>query len=300
MNLAHLEYFEAVCRERSITEAARTLHVTQQAVSLAMAALERELGVRLLERGRDGAHPTAAGRELLGNVRELLFSANRLRARAAALRPGIAGSVALAYATCTVRMDGPHPNQADLDTFGDQHPDVSLRTFEAASDACLALVFQGTADLALVAGHPDPALFDGRFLQSKELVLCVPAGHELADRGEISYADLRDVPQLLPPDLNYSLHATEEACRRWGFDPTFLEVPQSVGDQVELVAAGFAVAFMPGDYEVALQNPAVRLVHMRPEEACRIPLWLAWSSERELSDAARAFVDYFVGALSGR
>lgn len=296
MNLSQLEYLEVACRTGKLTDVAKTLRVTQQAVSSAISSLERELGVRLLERGHDGVRPTVACAELLPDVRTAMGAVTHIRSRAAELRGDLAGTVTFAYATCTVRSVGPHPNRDDLDRFCMSHPDVTLRTFEAASDACLALLTRGTADIALVAGEPDAHGFTGRFLCTRELVLCVTADHPFAERdGSLSFADLRDVPQLLPPDLNYSLRLTDSACRRWGFEPTYLEMPQTAGSQVELVASGYAVAFVPVDFEEARESDEVRLVHMRSEEACYIPLWLASSVAHEPSAAMRAFADYFAG-----
>lgn len=294
MNLAQLEYLEAACREGCLTDVARSLHVTQQAVSASIAALEKELGVQLLVRSRGGVRPTPECEELLSDVRAANDAIARIRLRAAELRGDLDGTVAFAYATCTLRVSGTHPNQHDLAEFCNRHPGVSLRTFEAASDACLALVQHGTADLALVAGRPDTREFGGTFLHAPELALCVPVDHPLASRdGQVSYADLRETPQLLPPDLNYSLRLTNEACERWGFSPTYLEMPQASRSQVDLVASGHAVAFMPEHFEEARQDDRVRLVHMRPDEACHVPLWLVWSMEHPLAPATKAFADYF-------
>lgn len=300
MNLAQLAYFDAACRKGSLTEAARDVFVTQQAVSSGISALERELGVRLLDRTVAGVRPTASGQELLPEVRAVLKAAARLRSKAAALHEDARGSVAFAYATCSIGTSERHPNQADLGTFTHNKPGLTLRLFETASDACLALVSQGTADVALVAGQPDPATFGGVFLQSPELVLCVPADHPFASRdGTLSYSELRGVPQFLPPDLNYSLHATDAACQTWGFAPTYVKASSAAGEnQVECVATGQGVAFMPDGHEPALADGRVRLVHMRPEEACHIPLWLAWSLARDTSPAVQAFIEFIRGLFA--
>lgn len=296
MNLSQLEYLDATCRCGSLTEAAREACVTQQAVSSGLAALERELGVCLLDRTPSGVRATPGGRELLPEAREALDAVRRLQSRATALREDLCGGLSFAYATCTVGTGERHPNQGDLAAFTANKPGVTLRLFEAASDACLALVSQGTADIALVAGRPDPAVYDAILLHSPELVLCVPAGHPFAARdGSLSYADLRGVPQFLPPDLNYSLRVTDKACRAWGFEPSYVETPPADGSQADHVAAGLGVTFVPEGYEAALSDKRVRLVHMYPEEACHVPLWLAWPLGRELAAATRALADYLKG-----
>lgn len=300
MNLSQLEYFDAACRHGSVTEAAQELCVTQQAVSAGLGALERELGVRLLERSPAGVRPTASGRELLHDVHATLNNIAQIKSHAARLRDDAHGVVSLAYATCTIGTDeSRHPNQVDLAMFSNGRSNVTLRLFEAASDACLALVDQGTVDVALVAGQPDLSKYSGTFLCSPELVLCVPANHPFAgcDR-TLSYSDLIDVPQFLPPDLNYSLKATDKACRAWGFKASYIEMPPSEGSQLDHVAAGRGVAFMPEGYEVALADKRVCLIHMRPEEACHVPLWLAWNRKHQLDTTAQALVAFLKGLFA--
>ena len=62
VSLQQLRYFVVVAEEGQITAAARRLHMAQPALSQAIHALERDLGVDLLDRGRQGVTPTAAGR----------------------------------------------------------------------------------------------------------------------------------------------------------------------------------------------------------------------------------------------
>ena len=177
--------------------------------------------------------------------------------------------------------------------------DVNLRLFETASDACLALVSQKTADVALVAGRPDPALFTSKFLFNPELALCVPANHPFATRDkQLSYADLKGIPQFLPPDLNYSFQATNNACLAKGFEPLYAETDYSNESQIDSIAAGRGVAFMPENFECALADQRVRLVHMREDEACRIPLWLTWLKTANLTPDIEAFIDYLEGLFT--
>ena len=300
MNLSQLEYFDAACRHESVTEAAQELCVTQQAVSAGLGALERELGIRLLERGATGVRPTANGRKLLHNVHTALNAIAQIKSQAVRLRDNAHGVVSLAYATCTIGTDeSRHPNQAELAMFSNGRSNVTLRLFEAASDACLALIDQGTVDVALVAGQPDLSKYSGTFLHSPELVLCVPVDHPFTARnGTLSYSDLLGVPQFLPPDLNYSLKATDKACRAWGFKANYIEMLPSGGSQIDHVAAGKGVAFMPDGYEAALADKRVRLVHMCPEEACHVPLWLAWNRKQQLDTTAQALVAFLKGLFA--
>lgn len=68
LNVEHLGEFMAVVDCGSMTQAARRLHCTQSALSKHVAALERELGVSLLERAPHGIAPTRPGRLLYGHA----------------------------------------------------------------------------------------------------------------------------------------------------------------------------------------------------------------------------------------
>ena len=72
MDLRELSAFVAVVEEGGMSAASRRLHVSQSALSQTMSALERELGVALLERTITGVRPTEAGTTLLAEARAIL------------------------------------------------------------------------------------------------------------------------------------------------------------------------------------------------------------------------------------
>jgi DNA-binding transcriptional LysR family regulator len=72
MELREMRAFVAVIEAGSLSAAARRLHLTQSAVSQTVSALERQLGVRLFERGSTGVKATEAGMTLLNEARAVL------------------------------------------------------------------------------------------------------------------------------------------------------------------------------------------------------------------------------------
>src|SRR5918999_593542 len=72
LDVRRLEVLCAVARHRSLSAAAASLSYTPSAVSQQIAALEREVGVGLVERGPRGALLTEAGRALVGHANEIL------------------------------------------------------------------------------------------------------------------------------------------------------------------------------------------------------------------------------------
>ena len=85
MNFSQLQSFVALAEMGSFTEAAYTVNLTQSAVSHALAALENELGVTLLERNRTGVVAlTNVGEKIIPHVRALLAQAEAIEQEAKA------------------------------------------------------------------------------------------------------------------------------------------------------------------------------------------------------------------------
>ncbi|NDJ51551.1 MAG: LysR family transcriptional regulator [Chloroflexi bacterium] len=83
MNLSQLEVLDAIVRTGSLTEASYDVGLTQSAVSYSLSRLETELGVKLLERGRQGVSLTRIGEEVLQHARIVLKQMEIIRQRTA-------------------------------------------------------------------------------------------------------------------------------------------------------------------------------------------------------------------------
>ncbi len=93
MLLRQLEYLEALSREGHFGRAADACHVSQPALSNGIAKLEEELGLGLVQRGRQFEGLTPEGRAVLEWARAALASVDGLEQEAARLREGLAGTV---------------------------------------------------------------------------------------------------------------------------------------------------------------------------------------------------------------
>jgi DNA-binding transcriptional LysR family regulator len=215
VTLRQLEYFLAVAEEGTLAAAAQRLHMTAGSLSVALNAMEKTLGVQLLVRRRaKGAVLTAAGRELVDQVRQTLASAQALESSAGAIRGELVGTLAIGcFDTLSPWLLPPV-----LEYFAEHHPRVDVVVSEASSDELQERLLQGELDAAFMYRlHVDRDL-ECVQVAAVRLQLVLPADHRLAAQDEVRFAELGDEPAVLlglkpAPDLVMAM--TEAA----GFTP---------------------------------------------------------------------------------
>lgn len=198
MDLDAVRTFVAVTDAGQFQEAAAELSVTQQAVSKRIAALERDLGVRLFTRTARGARLTVDGQALLPHARELL----RVEARAdASVRPG----------RRALRIDVVNRRITPailLQEFHRGHPEIELDvvTVDADVNAAMAAVEAGRVDASfhavpLPAGELPAGIRAARVIDEPHQLL-VGTRHALADAAAVTPAQLAghriSMPGLAP------------------------------------------------------------------------------------------------------
>ncbi|WP_460060676.1 LysR family transcriptional regulator [Streptomyces sp. YKOK-I1] len=180
MDTRLLRTFAAVARTGNLTAAAERLHLVQSTVTAHVQALEKELGLRLLDRLPRGVVLTGAGREVLAQAEAVLEAESRLRAVAASAGGAggrVTGRVVLSAGETLVSARLP----GVIAALRRSHPgiEVDLRT-TGTSDAVAALR-TGELDLALLL--EDEAAFrdiECTPLAREPLVLVCSPGHRLA------------------------------------------------------------------------------------------------------------------------
>lgn len=189
-SLRALECLLAAADMKSVTRAARHLHLSQPAISHQLAALEREAGTALLIRERRGVRLTAAGRAALPEARRAVAAADDAIRVARAVGQGAGGTVRVVCAqSLTVALLAPALARWNLD-----RPTVTISLRESTDpEPAFAMLESGEADLLLF-----PDLGDTRFetttVAEEEVVVALPARHRLASRHAIRPRDLQGEP----------------------------------------------------------------------------------------------------------
>lgn len=244
MDERRLEVFAAVARLLSFSEAARTLHLSQPAVSHQVAALETELGATLFDRSTRRVRLTAAGAALLARTDELLREHADARRAVAAAEGRIAGDLRIA-ASLTIGAYVLPPALAELVR---RHPEVRTRVTIQNTEQVVASLRTGRADLGFVEGEPvdDPAIVF-RTIRDDELVVVAPRTHRFALLEQIPLAELASEPFVLREPGSGTRQVAEARLRAAGLDVGGLRVVVELSgiDAIKAaVAAGLGISII--------------------------------------------------------
>ena len=225
--------FRAVAHERSFSAAARTLALTQPAVSQQVAALEREVGARLLDRDNAMA-PTPAGEILLEHADAIAerfeLAARQLAelARPPRLRIGAFPSALVALVPqAAARLD---------EVMLEEGPTTELAERVARGALHLAVGFQ---DAALE--RREHAGTERRELLQETFLVALPPGHALAERDTVPLAALAEERWIAPSGNNL----IARACAAAGFEMRPVMVSRDPLANRGVIAAGLAVTLVP-------------------------------------------------------
>ncbi|QRP50328.1 LysR family transcriptional regulator [Amycolatopsis sp. FDAARGOS 1241] len=282
-DLRQLRYFVAVAEESSYTRAAERLMISQQSLSQQMTLLERILGVKLLDRDTRGTSLTAVGALFLPEARAVLTRADEAFDVVARAARGEAGSLCLAFLATTTNYLLPPVVRAVRQRL----PELRLTTEETS----IALLVEG-----LRKGHYDvaftrPPLVSGletRTLVSEPVCAVLPEGHPLADRAELSLAELAGERWVLTPRSSWEPwhEAFDKSFQAAGFVPDVVHRDASVQALLALVTAGVGITRLARSAG-SLRRTGVVFVPITGEFVSTEMVWLSGNN----SAALRALLD---------
>jgi len=289
ISLHDLRVLVAVVETGSMGRAARRLATSQPAVSRAIADLEHALGVRLLDRGRQGVEPTSYGRalvarglaifdELAQGIGDIGFLADPT---AGQVRIGASIAVAVGFVAAIIdRLSAQHPRLAfDL-----------LSTDTTSAFQALALRQVDVLVVHLVAPLADETM-QAEVLFHDPHVVVAAAGSPWARQRRVRLADLMDAPWLLPrPDAPYGA-VVAEAFRASGLPVPRTVVASTLPVRSVLLTTGRYLSMIP---RVALQFPVpgqtLKVLPIALPSTPR-PLAIVTLKNRTLSSVAQTFID---------
>lgn len=198
MRLTQLRYFEAAVRLGSLRAAAEELRVSQPTLSEQLRALEEELGVVLLVRGRRGVTTTTAGATILDRVHEVLAGETAIKQEASAIAGLSHGITRIGAISVTAWSFVP----TVMRQLAQDHPGLQFQLIESGSFAIEEEVRRGELDVGLVARLPTAKAVAGLTevpLLTTRVLAALPVGHPLAALDIVTPDQLAGYPLVLFP-----------------------------------------------------------------------------------------------------
>jgi DNA-binding transcriptional LysR family regulator len=287
MELRHLRYFVVLAEERNFGRAAQRLRITQSGLSQQIKALERSLGVRLLDRGQP-IGLTPEGEVLLEQAHLILELADRVRERIR--KPDSLRKTVLKFGGSSYG-NGPVVN-AVVSAARTRLTDLDLQVRLDSTANNVGALNQRVLDVAFVY-VPFESEKTPRFLRlgTIDLVLALPQHHRLSALERIPRDELLKEPFLIGPrSINPSLvdHVHRSLIGRVDH-PNAVEISDVGPARFRLVAKGLGITPVAIPTETLMPIPGI--VYRKIEDpAPTIEYGLIWFDEH-LSPALPVFLD---------
>ena len=275
----------ACAQTGSLTGAAREAHLALAAASRRIRELEEALGSPLFERHARGLLPTAAGRVFVKHGLTLLQTLEQLGAELADLQQGIARHIRLCASTAAINQFLPPL----LARYAALHPQLRVDLEEQVSEAVVATLREGRADLGVFVEGPDVTGLVTQVFRHDELVLVLPRGHALAaGTTPLPFAEALDEDWISLNAGAAMLQKQQQTALAAG-KPLRLRMQVRSFDAVcHLVASGLGIAVLPA----AAALPIVRAMKLASR-----PLADDWARRRLLVATPSGLEDAGVASL---
>ena len=241
-----------------MTRAARKLQLAQPALSQAIARLESQVGMRLLERNPRGVTVTPAGEAFLAKAEATLAAAEEVNATARSWAREQEGRLHAGFMSLTPPMMAGEL----FSRFMAEHPEITIEWRQLGYPTLDARAWLSDCDVALIWFAPSAPSLASQAIRTSALVVAVAESHPLAGRDELSVAEVLDetFPGIVdwcdPVWLGY-----------WGLDMYRGAPPRRTDDVAatpeevaSIIASGRAITTVPEIVAVPFHHLGIRAI----------------------------------------
>lgn len=284
MKIIQLEYFCAVCRYHSITQAAEKLYVTQPAISNAIRELEKEFSINLFVRSKNHLQLTKEGEffyqkasNLLDTIHQTSSEFYDLGRHITPIRIGIPPLLGTIF----------FPDM--LLAFQREYPSIPVELFEYGSIRAANLVLEEVLDLALVnMNFYEIDKLHSHQLLSDRIVFCVSPEHPLAKEKELSIEMLKNENVILyntDSVLNTTLHSRFEGA---GVKPNIIMNASQLYTIQNFISNHLGGAFL---YSSLMKN-LPELIGIPIVPVINQEIGLVWKKGKYINDSVEKYIAF--------
>lgn len=290
MNLKRLEYFCQLAVIGNFTRAANEIGIAQPALTITIQKLEKEVGLKLINRAEKNAILTAEGKVLYKLASQLLSQVKQVELELEELKDLDRGIIRFGVSA----MMGSYYFPKVLTEFKQEYPNIKIHLVDQGTAALEKMLLNGELDLALVRGDLENPQLRYTELIDEEVVAGMGKTHPLAMEETVSLAQfcqqplvlfhegyfLREVVSLYAKKNNVSLDIRMET--------NLIELQKSlVRNEVGITTCLSRI--LQHDYQ---------MTSIPFEPKIEFKLSLAWKKSHYLSQASKAFITYLSATLN--
>lgn len=288
MEISQLEYFVILARIRHFTRAARSMSITQSALSHSMRKLEKELGVVLFERTEQGVTLTAAGQDFLSHAERSLNELKKGKNELEEMKNPGRGLIRLSFihslgtGLIPFLLAGYEKHCARFVLSQNDSASLTRNLLEGKNDLCLCPPMMSMENIIWV------------YLFSEKLYAALPRSHRLAQRKSLAVKDLEKEPFIFLK-RSYNLRVlSEEFLAGAGVNPLVMYEGDDVNTLAGLISAGLGVSILPETEGTDRSDIVFIPFSDRPLTR---EIGLAWNGSVPLTAAADAFRQYVLSCF---
>jgi len=297
MNVSQLRTFVAVVEQGSFSGAAKSLSISQPAVTMQVQALEADVGATLLDRKYRRIDLTEAGKTLLPHARKVLEQIGQAQAEISALSGLVTGRLAIAAST----TPGVYVIPRLLGSFLTRYPEVGVTIGVHDTAEVVAAVESGAAQIGVTGAAVRGARVTFEEIGTDELIAIGPPTHPLAGIAGVRMTDLTEQTWVFRESGSGTRQVAEKILTQHGLDTQELRVAVELGTGEAIVSAvegGLGIAILSRYVaEKALQAGTVAEICPAGLPASR-PFYVVFPKATP-TRAASAFRDHLLEAHLG-
>ena len=273
---------QKILQTGSFSRAADELGYTQSAMSQAIASLEEELGIRLLQRGRSGVRLTPDGEELYPYIEQLIYRYDAMREKAGEISGLGSGLIRIG----TLSSISVNWLPLILQEFRKEYPGIDFVIQQGNYDEIETLIRTGAVDFGFVSAEQAEGIRK-EVLRTVRMKAVLPPDHPLADREIVPLAELKKDPFILVELGRYS-----EPLQAFASLHIKPKVRYTIADDytiMSMVEAGMGVSILS---EMVLQRANYNIAIRDTDPPVLRPICIGWREPEMLPAAARRMMDF--------
>lgn len=290
MNDVQVRQFLTIVKHMNMNKAAQELYISQPALSLALARMEKELSIRLFYRDGKKLILSSMGESLLDKFKDLKESHEKLIAATKSLKNGDDEHLTVGFAVSLGIFENFHAT-----SLLEAYKGIEIRKVFADWGQILNMLKWGTIDFAITYPPLEDEAIGKDDILSAEISVVVSSGHRLAKRGSIELKDLENEEMSGLYKHYHFRNVCDKLCRQYNIEPRYtkeVDWPEFFRSIEKYRGTDQLLRFCERDYFEHLYGDGYVVLKLNVKlEAITA---ISWLTERKLQYQHKRFIDYIL------